>query len=133
MMRFLLGVAWAVFAVMFDACAIWLVWGWHGVPLGLPALSLARAAGVSSMVSLFVFRVGRDEGKALIKGIEEHDFLKRVKGSTDATEEEIAAIEEGVKDRDKRETHILWARRGLLVFAVTALVAIAKIAAMLAR
>jgi hypothetical protein len=133
MVTFLLGMAWALFSVVFDAYAIWLVWGWHGVALGLPALSLARAAGVSSLASLFVLRVQRSDGKALVKGIEEQDFLRRVKGSEDATEEEIAAVEEGVKARDKRETHVLWARRGLWLCMITVLVVVAKIAEVMGR
>ena len=133
MMTFLLGMAWAVFSVLFDAYAIWLVWGWHGPALGLPALSVARAVGVSALVSLFVFRGQRADGEAIVQGIEVKELVKRVKASADATSD----VNEGalvlLKAREKRETHILWARRGLWLFKMAAFVVVAKIAEVMVR
>lgn len=131
MVTFLLGMAWALFSVVFDAYAIWLVWGWHGVALGLPALSVIRAVGVSSLVSLFVFRVDRADAEAIINGLEAQGLLKRVKdGAAADVLDGVVAVE---KARDKREMRVLWARRGQMVFVMAALVVIAKIAEMMAR
>jgi len=131
MVTFLLGMAWALFSVLFDAYAIWLVWGWHGVALGLPALSVTRAVGVSSLVSLFVFRVDRADAEAIINGLEAQELLKRVKeGAAADVLDGVVAVE---KARDKRETRVLWARRWQMVFVMASLVVIAKIAEVMAR
>jgi hypothetical protein len=131
MVTFLLGMAWALFSVVFDAYAIWLVWGWHGVALGLPALSVARAVGVSSLVSLFVFRVDRADAEAIINGLEAQELLKRVKeGAAADVLDGVVAVE---RARNKREMHVLWARRGQMMFVMAALVVVAKIAEVMAR
>lgn len=133
MMRFLLGVAWAVFSVMFDAYAIWLVWGWHGVPLGFPALSLARAAGVSALMNLFVMRPSREDADALHTVMKTHDLRRKLRLNPTTTKAIQDEAEQLVAANDKAETDVMWVRRALWVYAVIVFVVVAKIAAMLAR
>lgn len=106
-MSILLSIAWGVFAFIVDAWAIHLVWGWHGVPVGLPAITMWRAAGLSALWGVFALRLSAQEIKLML------DFAK-----TDAGKAESKRVD-------------LW-RRGTWLALVLSIVGIAWIAHRLA-
>ena len=38
---------------IYEGFAIWILWGWFAVPLGIPAIGLAHAIGVDLLIGMF--------------------------------------------------------------------------------
>lgn len=69
-MSFLFTLIWSACVFVGDAYAVWLLWGWHGVAVGLPTITIWRAAGLSALWNIFAMRVRSDDGERLVSAID---------------------------------------------------------------
>lgn len=69
-MSFLVAVIWAACVFVGDAYAVWLLWGWHGVSVGLPTITIWRAAGLSALWNIFALRAQSVDGERFVDAID---------------------------------------------------------------
>jgi hypothetical protein len=81
-MSFLFTMIWGACVFAGDAYAVWLLWGWHGVSVGLPAITVWRAAGLSALWNIFALRVRTDEAQSFVDALDtEQDAVRKEHGA----------------------------------------------------